>query len=231
MIPGARRLIIAPDKNPLLRSFRALAFYLLLPLAMLAFWWKAAVFLIFGIYLCFIAAAVIGMHLAMLFGRLSWRTRSVFSLGIAIVAAVAATNFEITRPFNLFRANLSDQWLPYTDLKYANFSNANLSGAYLTGANLTGANLNVANLSGAYLTNAYLIGVDLTAANLTGAYLIDADLIVANLDGAHLEGANLSGADLSGANKLIQQQLDKACGDEHTQLPPGLQLKTCGKDQ
>jgi hypothetical protein len=65
--------VIAPDKNPLLRSFRALAFYLLLPLAMLALWWKAAVLPAYGMYLCFLAAAVISMHLAMLFGRLSWR--------------------------------------------------------------------------------------------------------------------------------------------------------------
>jgi hypothetical protein len=41
---AARAPTVAPDKNPLMRHFIGVAFYQLLPLVMLAFFWKAAVF-------------------------------------------------------------------------------------------------------------------------------------------------------------------------------------------
>ncbi len=66
-----------------------------------------------------------------------------------------------------------------------------------------------------------------------------ADLIRANLQSANLQGAkfrglfgfvpvtNFAGADLTGARGLTQQQLDEACGDEETKLPPDLTIEPC----
>jgi hypothetical protein len=44
LIPAGGTKILTTDKYPFLRGFRGFAFYLLLPLAMLAFWGKAAAF-------------------------------------------------------------------------------------------------------------------------------------------------------------------------------------------
>jgi hypothetical protein len=254
-----------------LRSFRGFAFYLLLPLAMFAFWWKAAVFPKWGWAFAIVTAAVVAMHLTLLFHRLSWTRRAVISLGIAILPVAACigagrgggvstvwlpgplgpmtTSFGIPfrRPFNLFRANLADQWLVVDNLKgayliganlsNAELSNADLSGAELSGANLSGADLTAADLSGAFPRAANLSGAHLSAANLSGAYLSKSNLSSAELSGANLSGANLYGTNLSGANlssarlngaeDLSQQQLDSACGDASTRLPPGLSVKFC----
>jgi uncharacterized protein YjbI with pentapeptide repeats len=121
---------------------------------------------------------------------------------ILAIAVIISFGIPSRRPFNLFRANLSDQWLVNIHLEFANLSIANLSGANLRDADLRNANLRNANLR-------------------------DADLSGANLSGANLSFANLSGANLSDANRLIQLQLDAACGDAKTRLPPGLSVKFC----
>ena len=271
-IPAARAPMLTPDKNPLLRGFRGLAFYLLLPLAIFAFWWKAAVFPEWGQAFAIVAAAVIAMHLTLPFRTLSWGLRTIIILGVAILALAATVGFNVSmrRPFNLFRANLSDQWLVSADLKggvlrFANLAHASLARADLTAANLTGANLTGADLNGTNLTSAELFfanltgaelgranfsGANLNGANLTGAHLEFAKLAGAKIGGANLTGANFSGANLTGANLgvnlaginlqsnlnaadltgalgLSQQQLDRACGDAKTRLPPGLSVKLC----
>ena len=117
------------------------------------------------------------MHLTLLFGRLSWRSRAVLSLGAAIVltlvtlvmsvaesggtsASDVCKRLEIAvslyrpppyltplRPFNLFRANLSDQWLVDMDLR----------NAYLHLANLARATFRSSDLTGAWLMGAHLL--------------------------------------------------------------------------
>jgi len=57
---------------------------------------------------------------------------------IAAVAVVISFDDALRRPFNLFRANLSDQWLVRVDLSGANLGSANLSGANLSSADLSG---------------------------------------------------------------------------------------------
>jgi len=52
------------------------------------------------------------------------------------------------------------------------------------------------------------------------ADLEKADLEGANLDGAILLKANLKGANLIGSRNLVKSQLDQACVDETTKLPP-----------
>ena len=64
--------------------------------------------------------------------------------------------------------------------------------------------------------------LDLSWTNLQGANLQGANLQAANLYHATLQGAHLQGATLRGAGGLTQEQVNQACGNEHTQLPEGL---------
>lgn len=108
----------------------------------------------------------------------------------------------------------------------------NLSGADLTntcvkehdlhGANFDGANATLMCMSFANFTNASFRGTELSGANLAGA----------KMDGADLTGAKTSitsflGTDLTRVKGLTQKQLDVACGDSKTKLPPGLKVHTC----
>jgi uncharacterized protein YjbI with pentapeptide repeats len=253
-----RAPMLVPLQNPLIRYFSGLIFYLLLPLTMLLFAWKAAVFPAWGSGLLGVAVAVVASHLMLPLKKFSWPSKALLSTGAAIVVAAMIVGVgPVRRPFALFRANLSGQWLAGEDLRDADLFSANLSDANLIGANLIGANLSFAFLTGANLTAAFLIdanlsfayltganlrganliGADLRGANLTGAYLSDANLSSANLSGADLSFAYLTGADLSfaylsgtnlsGARDLIQERLDKACGNAETKLPEGLTLKEC----
>jgi uncharacterized protein YjbI with pentapeptide repeats len=94
-----------------------------------------------------------------------------------------------------------------------------------------------ADLQGASFVNAYVIDTDLRAANLDGAdfdraYLDNADLSKATLVGADFGSAYLPGtcfvhSDLRGANleeteRLTNNQLKRAFGDENTKLPQGI---------
>ena len=235
----ARAPMLVPLQNPLIRYFSGLIFYLLLPLTMLLFAWKAAVFPDWGSGLLGVAVAVVASHFMLPLKKFSWRSKALLSFGAAIVVfAMIVGVGSVRRPFALFRANLSGQWLVKGDfsranLLFANLSGATLSGADLSGANLIGANMLFANLGGANLGGAYLSGANLSGADLRGAYLSGANLGYANLSSADLRGANLIGANLIGANligakDLTQEQLDKACGNADTKLPEGLTLKkTC----
>jgi hypothetical protein len=258
---------LVPLQNSLIRLFSGLIFYMLLPVTMMLFAWKAAVFPAWGLGLFSVAVAVIASHVMLPFNSFSWRSKGLLSVSAAIIAAVVMLvmwlmlgSGPLHRPFNLFRANLSGQWLHEEDLRKANLKGANLSGAKLEGANLEHVNLIGANLSGAYLVGAYLrhadlidaklSGANLTGANLTGAnlghanlsgadlrhadlsgaYLRRADLMTATLIDAKLSGAHLTGANLSGAVGLTQTQLNDACGDADIKLPEGLTIEPCKTD-
>ena len=106
------------------------------------------------------------------------------------------------RNANLFLANLQK----------ANLNEANMEGANLTGANLQGATLHQVNLEHATLLFANLQGANLLLANLQSAYLAN----------ANIRQANLRGANLSTAAGLTQDQLNLACVDDATILPPSL---------
>ena len=49
----------------------------------------------------------------------------------------------------------------------------------------------------------------------------------ANLEEANLRQAELQGTNLKFANGLTQKQLDYACGNAKTKLPPNLSIKRC----
>jgi hypothetical protein len=220
---AVRAPTLVPLKNSLLRVFSGLTFYLVLPLAMILFAWKAAVFPAWGSGLLCVAAGVIASHAMLPLGKVFWRSKALVSFGAAIVAGAAIFSFgPLIRPFDLSRANLSNQWLVGDYLSGADLSRANLRGATLVLADLSLADLRRANLSGADLRGAHLPGADLSGANLSGADLRDAHLM-----DAHLSGAQLSGADLSGAALAQAMQLNEACGNENTKLPEGFTVKPC----
>jgi Pentapeptide repeats (8 copies) len=233
LLPAKRAPTLLPLKNKLIWLLNGFAFYLLLPAILLMFAWKAAVFPVWGIGLLSVAVAAIVMHVMLLLRSHTWWSRAAFSACSAILTLstlLAVGSDTVRRPFNLFRANLSDQWLVGVNLRGAELYLANLAGAQLRNADMSEADLigaklsgtflgdaslhhsqlSAADLKGADLFSANLSEADLSSANLSGAslqhaYLVRANLYKANLSNADLNnaklvGANLSGADLSGAN-------------------------------
>jgi uncharacterized protein YjbI with pentapeptide repeats len=108
------------------------------------------------------------------------------------------------------------------DLKGADLANTCVKEHDLHGADFTGANASLMCMS---------------FANFTGVSFKDADLAGANMAGAKMKGADLTGAktsitsflgtDLRHVKGLTQAQLDVACGNAKTKLPPGLKIHTC----
>ena len=208
-VPLMRAPTLVPLQNPLIRFFSALIFYLLLPVTMLLFAWKAAVFPAWGTALSAVAVAVIVGHVMLPLRRFTWRSKALLSAGAAALAwGIIFDLGALRRPFELYHANLSGQWLMGGNLRNANLSYANLSGANLVNARLSDADLSKADLSNANLWNAILWDARLSDANLSNAILWHA-------------------RHLSGAKNLTQRQLNDACGNEQTKLPEGLTLKLC----
>jgi uncharacterized protein YjbI with pentapeptide repeats len=71
---------------------------------------------------------------------------------------------------------------------------------------------------------AVLGDVDLNRTNLARASFRKAVLKNVNLDHAFLYKADITGLDLSDTRNLDQGQIDTACGDETTVLPPGITM-------
>src|SRR5262245_32276549 len=107
---------LVPLQNSLIRLFSGFIFYLLLPVTMTLFAWKAAVFPAWGSGLFGVAVAVIAIHVMLAFSRFSWRSKGLLSVSAAIIAGGAMLGFPLHRPFNLYHANLSGQWLEGEDL-------------------------------------------------------------------------------------------------------------------
>ena len=84
-------------------------------------------------------------------------------IGVIMTAALSVPA-AVTRPLDLFRADLSHAWLRSASLGYANLFEATLSEANLSGADLRGADLRGADLRGANLSTA----IDLTQEQLDG---------------------------------------------------------------
>src|ERR1700742_2022059 len=108
------------------------------------------------------------------------------------------------------------------DLRGADLTNTCVKEHDLHGADFTGANATLMCMSFANFTGVSFRGTELSGANLAGA----------KMDGADLTGAGTSitsflGTDLRRVKGLTQKQLDVACGDAKTQLPPGLHVHTC----
>ena len=100
------------------------------------------------------------------------------------------------------------------DLRHVDLCRAALEHATLIDADLTASTLVQADLSYARMMRA-----DLRSANLSNACLDHADL-----KAAQLNEAILCGTQLRHARNLTQEQIDQACGDESTALPPDLAI-------
>jgi uncharacterized protein YjbI with pentapeptide repeats len=110
----------------------------------------------------------------------------------------------------LVRANLSRANLSRANLGGANLVRVNLSRADLRGADLKGADLRGANLKGAHLERALLHGSVLKPLATLG----DTDITIHDL-------RNLTLAEVSEGGPT-QERIERAYGDENTQLPPNL---------
>jgi uncharacterized protein YjbI with pentapeptide repeats len=108
------------------------------------------------------------------------------------------------------------------DLSGADLTNTCVKAHDLHGANFDGANATLMCMSFANFTGASFRGTDLSAANLAGARMDGADLT-----GAKTAITSFLGTDLRHVKGLTQKQLDAACGDAKTLLPPGLKVHTC----
>lgn len=123
---------------------------------------------------------------------------------------------------NLFQADLSYRDLRDLDLSGSRLRQSNLSLAIMDGSRFDGANMSIANMFGARF-----VGASFRNTNLSDAVLVGTYFNASNMAGANLTGANLSGAYLSDVRGLTQRQLDQACGDADTLLPPGLRIADC----
>jgi uncharacterized protein YjbI with pentapeptide repeats len=110
-------------------------------------------------------------------------------------------------------------------------------GCDLRGADLTNTCVKEHDLHGADFTGANATLMCMSFANFAGVSFRNTELSGANLAGANMEGADLTGAktsitsflgtDLRHVKGLTQQQLDVACSDATTRLPPGLAIHSC----
>jgi len=113
------------------------------------------------------------------------------------------------------------------DFSGANLTNADLSSARMVFSIFVQTNLTRANLGDAILTVTDMRQANLAGANLSRANLGSADLRGVDLTGAYLDRTILYRTKLIGAKGLTQEQLDTACGNETTILPPGLIVRPC----
>src|SRR6516225_6715736 len=74
---------LVPLQNTLIRFFSSLIFYTLLPVTMMFFAWKAAVFPPWGSGLFAVAVAVIASHVMLPFSKFSWRSKGLLSVSAA----------------------------------------------------------------------------------------------------------------------------------------------------
>ncbi len=123
---------------------------------------------------------------------------------------------------NLFQADFANLELKGRSFAGARLRQADLSAAVLNHTSFAGADLRDLNGYGAVFTGADFAGADMTNASMVGAYLQGA-----NFRHARMQGVNLSGAEMDRAQGLTQAQLDHACGDASTTIPPGLRVAPC----
>lgn len=123
---------------------------------------------------------------------------------------------------NLFQADFSGLEIKGRNFAGARLRQSDLSLSVMNRTNFARTDLRDVNAYGGVFSSSSFAGADLTHASFVGTFLEGADL-----SGARLDGTNFSGAELGRARGLTQRQLDRACGDSSTQLPPGLRIPHC----
>jgi uncharacterized protein YjbI with pentapeptide repeats len=143
-----------------------------------------------------------------------------------------AKNFSECIRCDLSNEDFEDRFFQLAVLIEANLSGANFDGATLAGAQMNNANLSkgsfrYANLSGAQLQGADLRGADFRGAWLNWAWLAGAKLEGADFTGARFVGTQLQSTDISKAKGLTSPQLQPACANGDTRMPPGISRPWC----
>ncbi|NJC42150.1 uncharacterized protein YjbI with pentapeptide repeats [Brevundimonas alba] len=123
---------------------------------------------------------------------------------------------------NLFQGDFSGLEARGLNLSGARLRQATLSLSVMNRTRFSNSDLRDVDAYGGVFSSSSFAGANLTNANFVGAYLDGA-----NFSGATLSGANFAGASLERATGLTQSRLNQACGDEATQLPPGLSIPHC----
>jgi len=123
---------------------------------------------------------------------------------------------------NLFQADFSGLEIKGRNFAGARLRQSDLSLSVMNRTNFARTDLRDVNAYGAVFSSANFAGADLTHASFVGTFLQGA-----NFTGARLDGTNFSGAEMGRARGLSQAQLSHACGDEQTELPPGLRIRPC----
>jgi uncharacterized protein YjbI with pentapeptide repeats len=123
---------------------------------------------------------------------------------------------------NLFQADFGGARLEGRDYARARLRQADLSASVMNHTSFARGDLRDVNAYGAVFSSADFAGADLTNASFVGAYLQGSNFV-----GANLSGVNFSGAEMDHARGLTQRQLQAACGDDTTTLPPGLRIRRC----
>ena len=123
---------------------------------------------------------------------------------------------------NLFQGNFSGLQARGLNLSGARLRQADLSLSVMNRTRFSNADLRDVEAYGGVFSSSSFAGANLTNASFVGAYLDGA-----NFSGATLTGTNFAGASLERATGLSQARLNQACGDEATQLPPGLSIPRC----
>lgn len=148
----------------------------------------------------------------------------------SILSFVEAQDVDLTsadlRRADLRGAKFVRANLPHADLTGITAPGANFSDANLDSTKLIGADLRYALFAATSFVFSDLRRADLRDAVLSKAHLGGVDLKHADLTGARLSGADFSGADMTGV-RVMQAQLDNACGNEETILDPPLTIPTC----
>ena len=151
--------------------------------------------------------------------------RSLFCLALLAATPAFAADYVGTKgadPAAVARIHADIVDCPGCKLMGADLSNTCVKEHDLRGANFDGANATLMCMSNSNFTNTSFRGTDLSGANMAGA----------KMDGADLTGAKTSitsflGTDLRKVKGLTQKQLNVACSDKRTKLPPGLKIRTC----
>ena len=143
-------------------------------------------------------------------------------LALLLFAAAVSTSALAANPAQVAKIHGGIVDCVGCDLSGADLTNTCVKAHDLHGANFDGANATLMCMSFANFTGASFRGTDLSAANLASAKMDGADLT-----GAKTAITSFLGTDLRHVKGLTQKQLDAACGDAKTLLPPGLKVHTC----
>ena len=133
--------------------------------------------------------------------------------------------------------DLSGRILVGAKMSNSDFSGSNFTGAVLARADGTGSEFEEANFTGADLRSVKVIEATCPRAIFENASLANADarradfrhadFTRANVTRMNFGGADIAGADLRNAEGLTQSQLNAACGDRLTRVPPGMRVRNC----